>query len=201
MNRNEYRKARISEHRKRVPIIIMNFEGENKTENLYFKNFRKRESNFQITYVPGNETDIKSLISQTIKFQKRNSFNYDEGDRAYVFVDVDDSEQKYKTIIKNIKLANDNNIEVILSNPCFEVWFLFHFVYTTAKMNNKNLMYELKKYIPDYKKEENVFLCIEKNTIVGIKNCEKLKKYHASNTDIYLNPYTDVDKVVKILMK
>ena len=43
-------------NRKSKKVILVAFEGNNKTEKNYFKNFSSREKNYVIEVVPGNET-------------------------------------------------------------------------------------------------------------------------------------------------
>lgn len=58
-----------------------------------------------------------------------------------------------KQIQEAAKLANTNKIELIISNPSFEIWFLLHFIYTTKYYDNKSLIDDLKAYVPNYKKK------------------------------------------------
>lgn len=52
-----------------------------------------------------------------------------------------------------MKLARQNNISVFLSNPCFEIWYLLHFRYSTKLYgSNEEVIKELGSYISDYSK-------------------------------------------------
>ncbi|GAI73036.1 unnamed protein product, partial [marine sediment metagenome] len=51
------------------------------------------------------------------------------------------------------KAASVNNLELILTNPSFEYWFLLHFAkVVTPFHSNTDIQRELKKFHPTYKK-------------------------------------------------
>jgi len=52
-----------------------------------------------------------------------------------------------------------DKIEILINNPCLELWFLLHFEYT-AKIFPKcnDVITSLKKYLNDYAKTEKYFL-------------------------------------------
>lgn len=80
--------------RKSKRVILVSYEGKNKTEKIYFNNFCNRENDFIIQIVPGNETDPVNLVKQTI--QKKNELGLDLGadDRAFCIFDTDTKMQK-----------------------------------------------------------------------------------------------------------
>ncbi len=86
-------------------------------------------------------------------------------------------EKKYKASEKVI---------ICESMPSIEFWFLLHFQYTTREFRNADEAEKaLKKYIPDYEKEQRSFLskqewvkllCSENKMDSAIKHAEKLLK-------------------------
>ena len=60
-------RRRNTHSRKSKKVILVAYEGNNKTEKNYFKNFSGREKNYVIEVVPGNETDPENLVRQTIQ--------------------------------------------------------------------------------------------------------------------------------------
>lgn len=82
-------------------------------------------------------------------------------DKVYALIDIDDiitknEIQDYnRKVKKRAKKIKKGKLVIIECNPCFEIWFLLHFDYTTslfrrcAKVEN-----ELKKHIPDYSKNK-----------------------------------------------
>ena len=187
--------------RNRKTTILIGAEGKNKTERTYFGNFNTRDSKYIISFSNGNATDPVNIVKDTINTMKQEDIKAKNGDKIYCLIDTDDKKYKDKQIEDAIKLAKKNNIEVIISNPCFEYWFLCHFINTSKPMNNTEIINDLKKYIPNYKKNINVYPYINQYTNKAIKNSKKQIKYQQSlNKDINkleANPCTSVHKVVE----
>lgn len=89
------------------------------------------------------------------------------------------------------------------SNPCFEVWYLEHFGYTTKPfVNSAEVVREVERKIPGYRKNICDFELLYPQTKAAIVNCEKLDMYHADNNVAgeFANPRTDMYKVVRIII-
>lgn len=96
------------------------------------------------------------------------------------------------------KLANlkKHNICVCVSAPCFEFWFLLHFIYTTRDYSDcNNTMKELKQHWTDYTKSSSCEeVTVEDRVDEAIKNAQQLWE-HLNQADAD-RPKTDVDLVV-----
>lgn len=55
-------RTRNNHNRKSKRVVLVAYEGENKTEKNYFDNFLGRDKNYIIKSVPGNETDPINLV-------------------------------------------------------------------------------------------------------------------------------------------
>ncbi len=191
--------------RKSKKVILVAFEGKNKTENNYFSNYRLRDKDYIIKLVPGNETDPINLVNKTIIKVKELGLNLEENDRAYCIFDTDLDERKNMQIIKARKLAKKYHIIMITSNPCIELWFLLHFEYTTAWLSNNDVINKLKKYYPKYEKNINIFPEIKDKVFEAIKNAKKLESFQLDNNKIIgmvdANPSTEMYKIVEELIK
>ncbi len=191
--------------RKSKKVILVAFEGKNKTENNYFSNYRLRDKDYIIKLVPGNETDPINLVNKTIIKVKELGLNLEENDRAYCIFDTDLDERKNMQIIKARKLAKKYHIIMITSNPCIELWFLLHFEYTTAWLSNNDVINKLKKYYPKYEKNINIFPEIKDKVSEAIKNAKKLESFQLDNNKIIgmvdANPSTEMYKIVEELIK
>ncbi len=93
------------------------------------------------------------------------------------------------------KKAKDNKIYVALSKPCFEFWYLLHFVKTTRGFTNCDdlIRYLKKNYIADYKKNDPPMRELLSRLGAAYENAEYVKCHGGGD------PCTDVDKLVKIL--
>ena len=191
--------------RKSKKVILVAYEGNNKTEKNYFKNFSGREKDYVIEVVPGNETDPENLVRQTIQKAKHLGLDLTEDDRAYCIFDTDIKPAKDKQIISTIKLAKDNNIIPIVSAPCIELWFLLHYDYTTAEINSDEVITRLKKFYPKYEKNCNIYPEIKDRVDIAISNSKKLEKFQLQNNRklqmVEANPYTEVYKLIEELLK
>ena len=158
---------------KRKKIIVFGFEGKNnKTETLYFSHFKPFNDDYILKTISCGCTDLQNMIT-SIK-QKRSAFDYKSNeDKTFLFVDVDCNLEKHSRILSICsKLPKD--ITVVLSSPSFELWFLNHFLLTTRDFRtNDELIKELKKYIPNYGKNVDIFHLIEKMHDVALINSQK----------------------------
>lgn len=202
MNRD---RSRNKYNRKSKRVVLVAYEGENKTEKNYLSNFSGRDKDYIIKPVPGNETDPINLVRQTIQKVKDLSLDLSEDDKAYCVFDTDTKPEKNIQIESAIKLAKDNAIIPIVSAPCVELWFLLHYEYTTAVINSNDVIERLKKHYPKYEKNCNIYSEIKDRVDIAIKNSKKLEKYQKQNNKklqtVDANPYTEMYKLVEELMK
>ena len=145
----------------------------------------------------GGKTDPDNLKNEIEKFWDKSSLSADEGDLAFIVLDLDCDNKKAEVI----RQQPNTNSEFIVSNPCFEVWFLEHFNYSAHAFNSSDeVIVKLKKLVPDYSKSKNMYKELKGKTDIAIDNCIKLEKQQnelwPSNR---CNPRTDVWKVVKLL--
>lgn len=186
-------------------VILVAYEGENKTEKNYLNNFSGREKDFIIKVVPGNETDPVNLVKQTIQKVKELGLDLFEDDKAYCIFDADIHPQKNIQITKAIKLAKNYGIVPIVSTPCIELWFLLHYEYTTATINNNDVINRLKKYYPKYEKNCDIYPEIKDKINFAINNSKKLEKYQLQNNRklqmVETNPYTEMYKVIEEIIR
>ena len=131
--------------KKTVAII-----GEGITELKYFESLKKHEniSNIKLKPELPKHPDINSIIKKANK-SLQNGF-----DTVFCIIDLDrifsnsTEEQNYYRFKKEYP-----KIEFIENNPCFEIWFLLHYEYSSREYNSCNqLISKLKKHIPDYEK-------------------------------------------------
>lgn len=192
----------------RIPkeCILVNYEGKvNKTEEIYFNNYQGREKTFYIKPIYSNVTDPLQMVEALVDYMKHQDIDTEDDYKVYCIFDTDLFPEKQSRIDKAIDLARSNNIMPIVSTPCFEIWFREHFNYTSKNYNiNEELIDDLKRFIPTYKKNINIYDKIVDNTQVAIDNCKKLEKEQLENgnklNNVQCNPYTSVYKLVEYLI-
>lgn len=203
-------KRKISSDRARKPKrqknkIVIAVEGKNKTEKLYFDNFDDVKKNYSITIAKGNDTDPLKLVKSLDKEIKKRDLDLLDGDMAFCIFDTDVDVNKNKIIHEAIEYAKNKKIQIITSTPCFELWFLLHYDYTTASLSNIDVIKRLKNYYPKYEKNINIFPEINKNISSAITRAKKLEKYQIENNKkigtVEANPNTEIYKIVEYLTK
>lgn len=183
--------------RKVNPTILIICEGK-ETEVSYFKNFNSRYTRVDVI-IPdkkssgknkGKETDPENLVKRSIEY-KETKYDIDEkdGDRVWCLFDIDIDfnnpnalNSKITQIQKSQTIANRNKIKLGISNPCFELWYLLHFEYTTGALKNYNAVQQkLSKYLPSYEKNKNVYAELKNLVNNAETNAIKLREYHKKN--------------------
>lgn len=188
----------------RIPksVILIVAEGRNVTETQYFKQFNNKNNPYIIKPVkPGSKTDAEGLWERAKLFWNEEGLSKDNGDRAFVVLDLDCDSKKLELVKR---LHGKDNIEFIVSNPCFEVWFLLHFKYTThCFKNDKEVIQELRKHIPKYEKTMDVNECLKDKIDFAVGNVERLKNHYNKIEAVYpsvdANPMTDVPVIMEVL--
>jgi hypothetical protein len=190
------RKSNKAVLRKVITIVC---EGK-KSEPNYFKAFRRdlRLKNVHVKIIEGSScgSDPKSLVNHCDKLK------VDDFDEIYCVCDCD----RRDYIDDVITEAKELGINIILSNPCFEFWYLLHHTFTTSSLNPQQARRELKKFNPDYKKSsEDIYNRLKDSQELAIANADRVLKHHLKlkpkmiNGKIVENPVTYVHELVNLL--
>ena len=196
---------RVRKVRKQKSKILIAAEGKNKTEKTYFSNFENGKKPYNITYARGNNTDPLKLVKMLIKEIDNLKLDLQDDDIAYCIFDTDVDPNRNKIIEEAIQLAKTHNIKIITSSPCFELWFLLHYEYTTASMNNEDVIKRLKSHYSKYSKNCNIYPVISSKTKIAYDSAKKLEKYQIDNSrnikSVEANPHTEVYQIIDELEK
>ena len=180
----------------------------------YFERLRKKLSLKPVTVeICGKEcgTDPKGVVDCAVQKRKdaEKSPVKDGYDKVFCVVDID----KHRNMGDAIQRARDNTIDLIISNPCFEYWYILHFKRTGEVYNNhhqpqKDFQAILRGQYnnPRYKYEKcgcEFFEIIYPETKDAIKNAKSiLKSQHHGESDLSkCNPSTHVYKVVESMQE
>ena len=200
-NKRAYKpKQRNAKTRTPKRILLIKAEGKNETEINYFNNFES--DTIHIVRVKGNETDPENMMKQLVK--QYDSDDLGDGDLAVCLVDADFNSSKDAQLKAADKLIpKGKNIKLIVSNPCFEIWFICHYIYTTRGYTSiDDVLNYLKKHIPDYAKNSTtVFDSLKKkgSESKAIRNAQKLEQYCLNDQKkphtVVFAPSTEVYKI------
>ena len=202
-DRSFQKKKRNDIKRKRKPVMIITAEGKNKTERLYFNSFQEQHGRYNIRFVKaGGDTDPSGMLKALDAYWKNNELSEMNGDKAYIVLDLDGNTEKIKLV--NELQTTSEHIKFIASNPCIEIWFILHFVYTTHRYkDSKEPKRELSRYIVDYDESMYIADILRPKIADAGKHLEQLKQYYkgigVAWGDIDCNPMTDVPVILKEL--
>ena len=201
MVKRSAQKQRGRNERSTKRFILIGTEGKNKTEIGYFNQFNRIQKNFRVRFSSGNSTDSMGIV-EDIK-RSKDDLEFRADDLAFAVFDADLWGTRGKQIQQAINYAEKQEIKVILSNPCFEVWFVLHFEDGRAPYDSSDKVIDkLKQYVPDYEKSRDMFELLQGNMEKAISRAEQLRRYHEDNSTLKLyeqNRMTDVDRLVKLL--
>lgn len=206
-SRSSYK--RRNPYKKRKERILIVCEGE-KTEVVYFKRMIKKQSlktaKVKVTGESGSAPI--SVVDYAIEQYKDSKKERDPFDSVYCIYDKD-SHPSFESAKDKLSRQKPKKVfSSIISVPCFEVWFLLHFNYSTAPFSDcgnssicGNVIKKLEKKIPKYEKgmKDIPWEELEINQKKAIQNAKKLKKHNeASGT---YNPSTNVYELVEAIKK
>ncbi len=169
--------------RKRNKLVLFAAEGHNATETLYLRDLISDTDGLTLKKAYGNETDPVGMVENLIASKETFGFDPDYGDLAFCFIDLDCNKGKEQQIRDAAELAAANSIHLIVSNPCFELWYICHF--TSSPKNytdSKDLLKDMSKYIKGYSKsKEGIYATTKDKIETAIKNAKNLEKRAIEN--------------------
>ena len=195
-----------STYRRRHPtrepydVVLIVCEGA-KTEPNYFEalriKFKLSSANVRVS-PPEYGNDPLSVVRFAEDELGRESTGYN---RAYCVFDRNGHANYVdaRTYIEHCEYGMVGRLFPITSIPCFEVWLLLHYRYSTAPYQScDKVIRELRTHLENYQKGSgNVFQRTCDLIDVATANAERLARDNdASQSD---NPATEVHKLVKYL--
>jgi hypothetical protein len=206
--RNRWRKGEEISSGNAILIVT---EGE-KTEPDYFNGLRKRFRLRATEVVVKSSasacgTDPLRLVNHAIELreQRRKDSRKDSRkdkyivayDVVWVVFDAEWIRMDHTRWNDAIQISKSHNINLAVSNPCFEYWLLLHEEFTTQVFLNSAEItrYIRKKYIHDFDKtciSVDYFVNKLKTAVENVKKCEQCGKNKP-----FENPSTRVHLLVK----
>ena len=217
--------------RKSNKLILIICEGKD-TETAYFENFNSKYTKVQVKIADksskgknkGKATNPENLVKKAVTYRKEYQIDENTGDRVWCVFDIDINHNNNNAVQSKIneiqnakKISDKNKIRLGMSNPCFELWYLLHFEYTTANMRSySDVQKKLSKYIKEYDKTKDVYSLLKDKINTAIKNSQKLKKHFDelgmklpdsetdySNISVYdfvnSNSYTNINLLIEFM--
>lgn len=169
------RKTRVSKEKQMKPNFFVFCEG--KTEIAYVK-FLRSLYRAPIQVIPKKG---KSNISKDdIENSKRDYVTTDQ-DKVFLMFDLD-----VPGILEHLQKISD--AELLVSNPCIELWFLLHYQEQKTKLISKKCLQKLQSVSKEYRKgtlsdDEKKVLSVNKD--VAIKRAKVLTEFDNPSSTIY----------------
>lgn len=181
--------SRHSTKKKELSRFLIVTEGT-KTEPLYFRSLlRLWNISWNVDVFPATHSSPNHVL-----FKARELARSDSYDAVYCVIDRD----IHPDFDDAVEKMRKNGFRPIISVPCFEVWLLLHFKYTTKSYYGKNqnaaaaaVTEDLKATDETYAKNNIAFFQkILSLTDTAIKNAHRLEQEHLQE------PTTDVHHLV-----
>ena len=157
------------------PNFFVFCEGE--TEMAYVK-FLRSLYRAPIQVIPKKG---KSNISEDYIERSKNEYVRTDQDKVFLMYDLD-----VDGILEHLQKIP--NAELLVSNPCIELWFLLHYQEQKAEITSEKCVQKYQKVSKQYKKgalseEEKKVLAESKD--IAIKRAKKLLEFNNPSTTIY----------------
>lgn len=138
--------------------IVIICEGE-VTEPRYFKDFARHCKNqlvdVEIIKKGGAVRKlvgaVKEKQEELTRIAKKSDDSFDKLFRVWGVPDVDN----HPKLLEAKNLTKEHNLNIALSNPCFEIWALLHFHEQDAPLDRKDAQKKLAKEMPTYCHDNN----------------------------------------------
>lgn len=205
-NRDVSRKA---PKREPYDLVLIVCEGE-KTEPFYFQSLIAFEklSSVNIAIISGNGSDPASVV-KTARAKIKDQEKYLPFDKVYCVIDRDSHAtfQQAQDMVRD-----DGKIQLIVSYPSFEFWYLCHFVYSRSPITRAgsksagdncisllNTHWQNKFNAPYSKEIKNIYSKLYEKLETAITHSKRALA-EAKRVD-ELNPSTQVHELVEYLRK
>jgi len=175
------------------------------TEPNYFDGLKREDAvraRFTITVKPGPGISPERVVEEAVKYKNQAAVRSEDYDEVWCVMDTEGVEKR-QSLEKALRMAAENQINVCLSNPAFEVWLLSHFERTAGFLLHcaaaivKLNKHWLKNFSVDYDKtDDRLYQRIADLTSTAICNAEWVREVHHrekkdmadcnSSTEVYL---------------
>jgi len=198
---------RTTERHARETVLIV-CEGQ-ATERNYFDRLRREETvtdRLSVTVRSAHGGSPEAIVREAILYKEQYGEQGDDFGRVFCVIDV---ERDRSSLARARKLAQDGDIELVLSNPSFEVWLLAHYErssrpFTGAKevraaFNRHWVKHHGRKY---HKGDEDIYGRLARLRRTAIANAKHVRERNfggmADTADA--NSSTEVYRLVEYLV-
>ena len=169
------RKTRVSKGKQMKPNFFVFCEGE--TEIAYVK-FLRSLYRAPIQVIPKKG---KSNISEEFIERSKNEYVRTGQDKVFLMYDLD-----VDGILEHLQKIP--NAELLVSNPCIELWFLLHYQEQKLEISSDKCVQKYQKVSKGYKKgvlSEEEKKVLAENSELAVERAKKLAEYQNPSTMVF----------------
>jgi hypothetical protein len=185
-------------------LILIVCEGE-ETEYRYFETMRKRRKLPSVTIEvvrPNRQSD--QLVLYAIKLRSKKAADSPPYNEIWCVFDREAANEP-AGFAEAVKRADQEDIQIAVSNPCFEYWYLLHYRETNRPFYNADEVCELLRHndcLPGYQKNQDVFEQLADRMLQALERAERLYEQHPDRAhDRFPNASTLVQRLIRRLIK
>lgn len=193
------RSHQLSQKRPLSRIIRVLTEGK-VTEPGYLRILERNAINVKI------EIDLKdtgvplTLVQRAREYQRMNKKKDSDFDEIWCIFDVD----QHPNIEQAIREARDNDINIAITNPCFELWLVLHYQDQTGHISNSKIQSEARRLgiLKGKHLSEKGANIVRENYEEAKSRAQQLEKRHiGDNSESWANPSSQMWKFVDRLAR
>lgn len=188
------RTGRYSRKRATRPAILILCEGT-RTEPNYFSDLKEQRRLSQLRVLGLAPGEGLRGLARRVELEVEPAQGLDE---IWCVVDHDERGVEFEKFLTEVKklqnLRSRPRIQVVVSRPCFEYWFLLHFENTTRAFHGSRggdsacsqVISRLKQHLPNYQKNDRrLFLRLQEDLPGAIKYAKRKRAEGSSFTDVW----------------
>jgi hypothetical protein len=203
MRRPPFRRPR--QPRATGPKFLIACEGD--SEEAYLKaigqDLRLPNDSFLVFNERGTDplTIVKTVIKQREGLRKDGWWL--PQDSAWAVFDGDEHrDNNPENWHRALNLAQANSVEVALSNPSLELWYLLHFQDQQAYLHRDKAVDELKKHIPHYRKPMILYPGPPGALHSALQRADRLaRRNQETEMPFHNNPCSGMGRLVTLLLQ
>ena len=168
------------------------------TEPVYFGDIRRMERGIiELEIVPGGvpktvverAVDMKKQSERDAKRRQDENLRYDS---VWCVFDIDE----HPFVPEAKQQAQANAINIAVSNPCFELWFLLHFQDQSAHIEGHTVQHLCRQHMPGYQKTPPCDL-LRPHQVEATERAIQLENWQESRENAGGNPSTGVHRLIQ----
>lgn len=199
MSRSRNRRIRPDRSRPRKTIIRVLAEGKVTETNYIDVLKQKYRGSIEIEVMKGDAgSSPKILVALARNYRKRQDKNNPEFDEIWCIFDVD----QHPNLESVIQEARGSNINIAISNPCFEIWLVLHYQNQTSHINRRDIQKMAKQLgiLKGKHLSEDGANTVRENYEEAKTRAQRLEQTHIGNGSIgWENPSSQMWKFVEQL--